>query len=115
MVRNKEGLAKESMFKEWCSRVYTHTEAGSTATDACYNSLALDLISNDLTPEQRLDIKYTIRQARDAGETQIITAQRSWINHMLRKNLGDYRVAYFILNNGLPEILDLALRRKASD
>ena len=34
---------------------------------------------------------------------------------MLRKNLGDYRVAYFIFNNGLPEILDLDVGRRAPD
>jgi len=32
---------------------------------------------------------------------------------MLFKNLGDPRVAYFILNHGVPAILDLPLRRKA--
>ena len=32
---------------------------------------------------------------------------------MLFKNFGDARVAYFILNHGVPAILDLPLRRKA--
>ena len=31
---------------------------------------------------------------------------------MLRKNLGDSRVGHFILNNGIPKILDLPLRSK---
>ena len=111
MVRNKEGLAKENMFKEWCRRVYMHAEARGGDEDDCYKSLALDLLSNDLTPEQRLDPKYKIRRDRVSAEEKITDKQRSWINHMLRKNLGDYRVAYFIFNNGLPEILDLDLGR----
>ena len=115
MVRNKEGLAKENMFKEWCRRVYMHAEAHGGDEDDCYKSLALDLLSNDLTPEQRLDPKYKIRRDRVSGEERIIDKQRSWINHMLRKNLGDYRVAYFIFNNGLPEILDLERGRRAPD
>ena len=45
----------------------------------------------------------------------MIGKQGSWINNMLRKNLGDYRVAYFIFNNGLPEFLDLDLGRRAPD
>ena len=42
----------------------------------------------------------------------ITNAQRSWINVMLRNNLGDAKVAYFILNHGLPKALDLPLRRQ---
>ena len=32
---------------------------------------------------------------------------------MLRNNLGDVKVAYFIFNHGVPIVLDLPLRRKA--
>ena len=94
MVRNKEGLAKENMCKEWCRRVYMHAEARGCDTDDCYKSLALDVLSNDLTPKQRLDPKYEIQRDRVSGKEIIIQKQRSWINHMLRMNLGDYRVEY---------------------
>jgi len=118
MSRNKEGLAKENMFIEWCRRVQRHTEAASTAspstaTEHVFKSLALDLLSNDLTPEQRHGAKYKIIKDKKTGEIPVTTKQRSWINTILRKNLGHSKVAYFIFNHGVPALLDLPLRRKA--
>ena len=143
MTRNKEGLSKENTFIEWCRRVHRHTkapstavpsiatehaEAASTATEHdesptyrallqreanCFKSLALDLLSNDLTPEQRRDAKYKIRKNTKTGEIHVTTKQRSWINAILRKNFGDAKVTYFISNHGLPALLDVSLRRKA--
>ena len=46
MSRNKEGVAKERTFVEWCRRVQQHR---------CFKSLAVDLLSNDLTPAQQYD------------------------------------------------------------
>ena len=48
MSRNKEGLAKENMFIEWCRRVQGHTEAASTAspstdTEHVFNQFLLHL------------------------------------------------------------------------
>jgi len=118
MSRNKEGLAKENMFIEWCRRVQRHTEAASTAspstaTEHVFKSLALDLLSNDLTPEQRHDAKYKIIKDKKTGEIQVTTKQRSWINTILRKNLGDSKVAYFIFNHGVPALFNLPLTSKA--
>merc|ERR1712086_1148769 len=78
-----------------------------------FKSLALDLLSNELTPEQRHDAKYKIIKDKKTGEICVTTKQRSWINAILRKNLGDSKVAYFIFNHDAPALLDLPLRRKA--
>jgi len=48
MSRNKEGLAKENMFIEWCRRVQRHIEAASTAspstdTEHVFNQFLLHL------------------------------------------------------------------------
>ena len=40
------------------------------------------------------------------------TKQRSTINAILRKNLGDHRVCHFIFNHGIPTLLDVPLRQK---
>ena len=98
----------------------TSTASASTATEhaedhwetSCFKSLALDLLSNDLTPEQRHDAKYKIRKDTKTGEISVTTKQRSWINIMLRKNLGHSKVAYFIFNHGLPDVLDLSFGKK---
>ena len=66
------------------------------------------------TPEQRRQSKYKINYNKETGEVRITNRQRSWINVMLFKNFGDPRVAYFILNHGVPAILDLPLGRKAT-
>ena len=122
MLRTKQGLTKENMFCEWCRRIHMHTEAANTASANTatehaeanfFKSLAVDMLSNDLTTEQRHEAKYKIRTDRKTGEIAITTKQRSWINNLLRKNLGDSRVAYFIANHGLPLVLDLSIRRKA--
>ena len=65
------------------------------------------MLANDTTPEQKHDIKYQIIETDD-----ISRQQRSWINSMLRKHLGDPKVANYILNHGLPGLLDLSLHEQ---
>ena len=71
-----------------------------------YNALAVDILTNDLTPEQARSPRYYIRE-----DKSITGKQRSTINAILRTNLGDAKVAYYIWNHGLPTLLDLPLRR----
>ena len=96
--RDKKGFPKEKMFIEWCNKV---KECVS------FKSLALNMLVNDTTPEQKHDIRYQIIDT-DAISGQ----QRSWINSMLRKHLGDPKVANYILNHGLPGLLDLSLHEQ---
>jgi len=114
MSRNKEGLAKENMFIECCRRVQRHNEAvPSSDTEHIFNSLALDLLSNDLTPEQRYGAAYKVIKDKKTGAISVTTKQRSWINVILRKNLGHSRVAYYIFNHGVPALFNLPFRREA--
>ena len=111
MTRNKDDSPKENVFIEWCRRVHVHYEPdASTATEhteSAFKALAFDILSNDLTPQQLQNDKFHIRK-----DKALSTPQRSVINAILRKNLGDSRVAYYIFNHGLPTLLDLPLRRK---
>jgi hypothetical protein len=111
MTRDKDGLPKENVFIDWCRRVNTHSEPdSSTATEhtaSKFKALAFDIFSNDLTPQQLQSDKFRIRK-----DKALTTPQRSVINAILRKNLGNPRVAYYIFNHGLPTLLDLPLRRK---
>ncbi len=111
MTRNKDDSPKENVFIEWCRRVHVHYEPdASTATEhteSAFKALAFDILSNDLTPQQLQNDKFRIRK-----DKALSTPQRSVINAILRKNLGDSRVAYYIFNHGLPTLLDLPLRRK---
>ena len=129
MLRNKEGESKENQFVEWCRKVRTHAQpdkvvvsgAASPATEhaespfeqSCYKSLACDLLSNEVWPQQRHLPKFQIRKDPRTGHASISREQRSWVNVLLRKNLGDSRAAYFIFNHGLPILLDIPFRKQA--
>ena len=54
MSCNKEGLPKRNIFIQWCRRVQSHNEAVPSSDPVdIFKSLALDLLSNDLTPFQK--------------------------------------------------------------
>ena len=126
MFRNKDGSSKENTFLAWCRKVAMHAQpdkfdfgAASAATEHaesaleqnCYKSLALDLLTNEVWPQQRSDPKFKIRKDTKTGQIIVSDKQRSWMNVLLRKNLGDYRAAYYIFNHGLPFLLDAPLTR----
>ena len=74
----------------------------------------MQMLRHDTTPGQRRERKYQIQYDED-GEIRVSEEQRSWIQHMLRKNLGHKNVAFFIWQHGLPELLEAPLRKnKAS-
>ena len=98
MSRDKMGSPKENMFIEWCNKC---KECGS------FKSLALNMLAYNLTPEQQHEAKYQICE-----DGSITGPQRSWINSMLRKHLGDSKVAYYIFHHGLPGLLDFSLREE---
>ena len=113
MSCNKEGLPKRNIFIQWCRRVQSHNEAVPSSDPVdIFKSLALDLLSNDLKPEQRIDISKIVKDEK-TGEIHVTTKQRSWINSILRKNLGHARVAFYIFKHGVPDLFNLPFRRQA--
>jgi len=132
MLQNLKSLPKGFNYSStWCRRVNNHREivaetstatkhAASTASPckldpklgSPYIALVQDMLSNDLTPEQRDDPTYQIQYDKNARTIRVTCKQRSWVNIRLRKNLGDPKVAYFILNHGIPAIMNQALRGK---
>ena len=121
--RDENGVPKEITFHQWSRKVAKHAQPSGAASEHAdytteenpksYKSLAVEMLQVDTTAEQRRKPKYKINRNKKTGEVQITNPQRSWINVMLFKNFGHTRVAYFILNHGVPAILDLPLRRKA--
>ena len=59
------------------------------------------MFTNDLTESQKRSPDYKLRIGK-----ALMSPQGSWVNMMLRKNLGDAKVAYFILDHGLPKVLN---------
>ena len=119
VTRDKEGNDKKHCFSDWCRRVASHSKNNSTATEhaaaeaeetqksASYRSLVENMFAKELTTKQKRDDKYKLQK-----DKAITTQQRSWVSHMLRKNLGDAKVAYYILNYGVPEVLNVPVRFK---
>jgi len=114
MTRDKCGVPKDHSFVDWCKRIAMcstgSTAASSAADDGAFRKLAKDFLTHDLTPEQKNDPVYRFRE-----DKSVTTKQRSTINNVLRKNLGDHRVAYYIFEHGVPTLLDPPLQRKLPD
>ena len=104
---DKQGVPKEHSFVDWCRRIALHrtectaTNSAATEHNDPYKRMIKDIVANDLTPKQKNTRKYKLREG-----ASITTEQRSLVNVILRKNLGDARIALFILAYGIPTALE---------
>ena len=129
MKNNKEGLLKDNNFVLWCIKIdrlkkeyeednatehcqkcFAHTgtdhgegqSAKTIAVQRCtewyHDWLAADMLEKNTTPRQRQQQKYQFRQR------SLTTQQSSWMNTMLRKNLGHAKAAFFIFHHGIPKL-----------
>ena len=112
---DKDGAPKKHDFVNWCRRIAWHRTESIAATEHAdiaannaatkhanpFTILVKNILANDLTPEQKNASKYKLREG-----ASITTEQRSLVNVILRKNLGDARIALFILAHGIPTALD---------
>ena len=74
----------------------------------CYQRLGRDLLTYDLLPHQWTQDRYLLRTG---GDSQLTNFQRSFADNMLRKHLGDKKVALVIWQHGLPRVADPPLPR----
>ena len=116
---DKDGAPKKHDFVNWCRRIAWHRTESIAANNAAtehadiaannaatkhanpFRIMVKNILANDLTPEQKNASKYKLREG-----ASITTEQRSLVNVILRKNLGDARIALFILAHGIPTALD---------
>ena len=105
MITNKEGAPKEHSFVDWCRKAALHRKnaANNAATEHAdpFRIMVEDIVANNLTPAQRKNPKYKLREGK-----AISSQLRSLVNVLLRKNLGDAKVAFYIFENGIPTLLD---------
>ena len=57
------------------------------------------MLQHELLPHQQQDPKYRARYD-EHGRIQLSSQQRSWVNSMLRKKMGDKKVALFLFTHG---------------
>ena len=72
----------------------------------CYRKFGRILLTHDLLPHQKVKDKYRIRHNFEGG-THLSKVQRSFTDNILRKFLGDKKVAFAIWQHGLPSIADM--------
>ena len=71
----------------------------------CYQRFGRILLTEDLLPQQKQDKKYHLRNKFE-GDTTLSSFQRSFIDNLLRKFLGNKKVALLIWQHGMPSIVD---------
>ena len=104
---DKQGVRKEHSFVDWCRRIALHRTEGTATNSAAtehndpYKRMVKDIFANDVTPQHKKFSKYKLREG-----ASITLEQRSLVNVILRKHLGDARIAFFILAHGIPTALD---------
>ena len=107
VIHDRQGVPKEHSFVDWCRRIALHRTEGTATNSAAtehndpYKRMVKAILTNDLTPQQKNFSKYKLREG-----ASITAEQRSLLNAILRKNLGDARIALFILAHGIPTALD---------
>ena len=110
MKTDKNGAPKKHSFVDWCRKIALHRNnaANNAATEHAdpFRIMVKDIVANNLTPTQRKNPKYKLREG-----ASIPSQLRSLVNVILRKNLGDARVASYIFECGIPTLLDADLLR----
>ena len=71
----------------------------------CYRRFGRILLTDDLLPHQKRDNRYSLRN-KFKGDTHLSSFQRSFIDNLLRKFLGDKKVAFLIWQHGMPSIVN---------
>ena len=122
MKTDKDGAPKKHSFVDWCRKIALHRKefiaaknaatehadiaANNAATEHAdpFRIMVKDIAANNLTPTQRKNPKYKLREG-----ASIPSQLRSLVNVILRKNLGDAKVASFIFECGIPTVLDADL------
>ena len=119
MMRHKDGSPKDANETLACmrscsavrdSQIYPYNATERVELDdnevaACYQRFGRNLIKHELLPHQKKNKKYLLRNNFE-GDTYLSGFQRSFVDNMLRKRLGDKKVAMLIWQHGLPRLAD---------
>ena len=89
-------------------------ELNEEEVSECYQRFGRELLTYDLLPRQKANWQYWLRNDFE-GDTHLSGFQRSFTDNMLRKFLGDKKVAMAIWQNGLPRIANLAMLPKSNN
>ena len=88
----EEGVAAEHARQEGI-------ELDDDAASACYQKMGRDILRTEATREQQRKLKF-----KEMGRG-LNTPQRSFVASLIRKHIGDKKLALFIFRHGAPRIL----------
>ena len=80
-------------------------ELNEDEVSLCYRRFGRMLLTHELLPHQKRDKRYRLRNNFE-GDTYLSGFQRSFTDSMLRKFLGDKKVATLIWQHGMPSLAD---------
>ena len=103
-MKRAAGIRKELLTTS-SDNATERVELDKETVSLCYQRLGRDLITHDLLPHQKRDKRYRLRNNFE-GDTHLSTFQRSFVDHMLRKALGEKKIAVLIWQYGLPSVVD---------
>ena len=101
---HKDDSPKDHDFVDWCRRIALSADSAATEHADPFRMMVKDICAKELTQAQKKNPKYQLREG-----ASISNELRSLVNVILRKNLGDARVAHYILENGIPTLLDVPM------
>ena len=96
---------REKLRPPWRDHATERVELDKDEVSLCYQLFGRILLTDDLLPHQLEDKRYRLRNDFE-GDTFLSGFQRSFTDNMLRKFLGDKRVAFLIWQHGIPSIAD---------
>ena len=105
-MRSCASIRNTMLQSAWRYNATERVELDTNDVSSCYQRYGRNLITHDLLPHQKQDSRYRLRNDFD-GDTHLSGFQRSFVDQMLRKGLGDRRVAFHIWQHGLPRLADL--------
>ena len=107
-MRRLAAIRDEVLGQRSIDNATEHVELNPEEVSLCYRLYGRQLITYDLLPHQKRDDRYLLRN-NCPDDTHLSTFQRSFTDNMLRKYLGDKKVAIVIWQHGLPSIADIPL------
>jgi hypothetical protein len=108
LMRRLAAIRDEVLGQRSIDNATEHVELHPEEVSLCYRLFGRALITYDLLPHQKRDDRYLLRN-NCPDDTHLSTFQRSFTDSMLRRYLGNKKVATVVWQHGLPSIADMPL------
>ena len=105
-MRRVENI-REHLRATWSDNATWRVELDNDEVSTCFHRFGRKMLAEDLSQHQKQDKRYRLR-TNYKGDMHLSSFQRSFVSNLLRKFLGDKKVAFVIWQHGLPSIANLS-------